>query len=310
MRRYAVIMGEALVDLLETHIGGERVFRPTVGGAPLNVAVGIVRLGGEAELLGSVGGDAFGRSIRSYLRECGVGDRGLVDVAAQTTLAVTTFVEAEPSFSFYGSPRSYGLLRPEALNPGSIAAAGLLYTGSIALLCEQALAAARMAWAIAGPVRVFDPNVRPALGGDLAELRRVVEEFAATADLVKLSAADAEALYGAGPRTVAERLSRLGAGAVVVTMGEQGALVRHDGQTAIVAGVEVRAVDATGAGDAVMAAMSTGILDEGCPQDMAGWVRLATDAMYVAGAVCEASGAATAMPTREQIRRRFPGHRW
>ena len=42
---YAVVVGEALVDLFESECDGASVYRPMVGGAPLNVAAGIARLG-------------------------------------------------------------------------------------------------------------------------------------------------------------------------------------------------------------------------------------------------------------------------
>jgi len=148
--------------------------------------------------------------------------------------------------------------------------------------------------------------VRPALLRDPAGLRAVVEEFAAGADLVKLSAADALALYADTPRAVADRLVDVGAGAVVMTLGGDGALVVHGGQRAVVAGLPVRAVDATGAGDAAMAGLLFGILTQGLPADLGGWVALTGTAMRVAAVVCEAPGGATAMPTLEQVRRRFP----
>ncbi len=304
--RYAVVIGESLIDLLETRIGGELVYRPAVGGAPLNVAVGLAGLGGRAEFVGSVGDDAFGRRIRAFLRERGVGDGGVVTVDAPTTLAVTAFDGTEPDFHFYGEPRSYGLLGPDGLDPELVRGASALYCGSIALLAEPVLAAARRAWAIAGPFRAFDPNVRPSLLPRPAVLRQVTEEFAATADLVKLSAADAAALYDAPPRAAAERLVAAGAGAVVATLGPDGALVAHGGQLAVVAGIPAHAVDTTGAGDATMAALLAGVLADGVPDGLAGWVALTGEAMRVAAVVCEAPGGATAMPTRDVVRRRFP----
>lgn len=312
--RYAVVIGEALIDLLETRTGepdgcgsgGGIVYRPAVGGAPLNVAVGVARLGGRAEFVGSVGDDAFGRRIRGFLRDSGVGDRGVVTVDAPTTLAVTAFEGSEPDFHFYGEPRSYGLLGPDDLDPALVGGAAALYCGSIALLAEPVLAAARRAWTVPGPFRAFDPNVRPNLLPDPPAARAMVEEFAATADLVKLSAADARTLYGASPREAAEWFAGLGAAAVVVTLGPDGAIVAYRGRSETVYGVRVDAVDTTGAGDATMAALVAGVLDAGPPDDLAGWVRLTGEAMRVAAVVCEAPGGATAMPTREAVRRRFP----
>src|SRR4051794_34381599 len=37
-RRYAFVLGEALIDLSDAHCNGDPVYRQTIGGAPLNVA--------------------------------------------------------------------------------------------------------------------------------------------------------------------------------------------------------------------------------------------------------------------------------
>jgi fructokinase len=300
MTGHAVVIGEALVDLLES--GPDPiVYHPAIGGAPLNVAVGIARLGAPSFFAGSVGDDPWAGRILDFLTACGVGTGGVVTVpGVATTLAVTTFRGIEPTFRFYGEPPSYGLLDDVDLD--LVARAGLLYCGSMCLLSPPVLAAARKAWATPGPVRVFDPNVRPAVGVDPA----VVAEFAATADLVKLSSADAAVLWGESPEQAAARLLALGAGAVVVTTGAEGALVAHGAATARVPAPTVAAIDATGAGDATMAGLSWGILAHDLPGDLDGWESLTRFAVHVAGLVCESRGGAVSMPTLEALHARFP----
>ena len=307
----AVVVGEALIDLMETDFGAERAYRPLVGGAPLNVAVGLARLGRPVEFVGSIGRDVLGQRIRAFLAAAGVGTTGCVEVDAPTSLAVTSFDGAEPDFHFYGEPPSYGLLPPASLDLARIRAASAVYCGSIALLCEPSLAAARLAWAQAGPVKAFDPNVRLNLVRDRVALRSIVEEFAATADLVKLSEPDARALFDADPGVAADHLRSLGAGTVVVTRGAAGALVVTGSGRATVPAPPVRAVDTTGAGDAMMAALLSGLLDPsfsagGVPSDLDGWVALASFAVTVAGLVCERPGGATAMPTLAEVHARLP----
>jgi hypothetical protein len=56
---YAVVLGEALVDLLETERDGELIYRQAIGGAPLNVAVGATRLGSDVPFA-LLGGTAHG----------------------------------------------------------------------------------------------------------------------------------------------------------------------------------------------------------------------------------------------------------
>jgi fructokinase len=352
---YAMVMGEALIDLLEAELDSEQVYRQAIGGAPLNVAVGVARLGGDARYAGALGKDVLGDRIAAFLRDAGVDSRGVRRVAVPTTLAVTTFEGAEPTFTFYGEPPSYALLGTDDLDLAAVAGAAVLYTGSICLLREPFRTAALAAWSAAAPppsgpspvaepsssgpsfsgpaaatpspsgpsaatpsfsgpsasapLRVFDPNVRPTLLPDKAAvdaLRELVEQFFATADLVKLSSADAVVLYGEhDPAVAAARIRALGAGAVVVTCGSKGAHVdAADGAIMIPAPV-VAAVDATGAGDSVMAALVSRLLIGGRPAGLADWTGHVRFALSVAGLVCERQGGATAMPTPADLQARW-----
>jgi len=306
---YAVVLGESLVDLLEAERDGELIYRQAIGGAPLNVSVGAARLGGEVQFAGTLGDDVLGDRIAAFLRSAGVGARLLKRVPVPTTLAVTTFEGAEPTFTFYGEPPSYALLAATDLDPAMLAGADVVYTGSICLLREPFLSAARAAWRVDGPLRVFDPNVRPTLLPDSAAvlaLRDLVEEFFATADLVKLSLADAEVLYdGAAAPAAAERIIGLGARAVVVTCGSKGAYVAvPDGGTMLPAPA-VTAVDATGAGDSVMGALVRRLLADGMPAELSGWERNVRFALAVAALVCERHGGAVAMPTYDELTARW-----
>lgn len=307
---YAVVLGEALVDLLDTERDGERVYRQAIGGGPLNVAVGVTRLGGAAQFVGSLGDDVLGGRIRGFLTEVGVGVAGVVTVPASTTLAVVTYAGPEPDFRFYGEPPSYGLLGPDDLDVTLVQGADVLYCGSVVLLRPDTLAAARRAWSLAAGLRVFDPNLRPRLldgPAALDGLREVVAEFAAGAHLVKLSAVDAKLLYPGEPvEGVAAYLRELGAATVVVTLGAAGAVLAAAGADPVrVPASKVDAIDATGAGDSVMAALIADLLLDGEPDDPAVWVERVAFALRVAGLVCESPGGATAMPTRADVTRRF-----
>jgi fructokinase len=306
---YAVVLGEALIDLLEADLDGELIYRQAIGGGPLNVSVAVSRLGGDARFVDSLGNDTLGDRLAAFLGKVGVGTAGLKRVPVPTTLAVTTFDGADPTFHFYGEPPSYSLLEPADIDTPTVAGAAVLYAGSIALMREPFRSAARKAWSVAGPIRVFDPNVRPTLLPDapaIAALRDLVEEFFATADLVKLSSADADVLYdGASPSTAAEHILKLGAGSVVVTSGAKGAYVATADGTAMLPAPAVAAVDATGAGDSVMGALIRRLLADGLPADLAGWQRNVRFALAVAGLVVERQGGATAMPTNEQLIERW-----
>jgi fructokinase len=300
---YAVVLGEALIDLLEDTSGAEPCYRPAVGGAPFNVAVGVARLGGNAEFVGSISTDRLGERLHEFLVGNGVGTSGVLRVSAPTTLALTSFSGAEPDFAFYGD--SHGMLGPADLDLARLAAGDVVYTGSIAMLRPPTLAAARAAWRVSGPRRVFDPNARPRLLTDVAAYRDVVEEFAAGADLMKLSSADAAILWGTDDEAVAERLAGLGHATVVITRGAAGALLCHAGGVSKIAAPRVSAVDTTGAGDSVMAALVHGLLLTGRTSEP-DWPALVRYALAVGALTVQGRGGATALPTAQAVRERFP----
>jgi fructokinase len=306
---YAVVLGESLIDLLETDLDGELIYRPAIGGAALNVSVGTTRLGGDVQFTGTLGNDTLGDRIAAFLRKVDVGIKGLKRVPVPTTLAVTTFEGAEPTFQFYGEPPSYTLLEPADIDTAMVAGAAVLYAGSISLMREPFLSAARAAWSVAGPIRVFDPNARPKLLPDrdaVTALRDMVEEFFATADLVKMSSADAEVLYdGASPSAAAERILKIGARSVVVTCGSKGAYAATADGASMLPAPSVAAIDATGAGDSVMGALIRRLLADGLPADLTGWQRNVRFALAVAGLVCERHGGAIAMPTNDELVKRW-----
>lgn len=315
--RPAVVLGEALVDLLERPGGA---LYPMVGGAPLNVAVALARLGTPSRLITAVGSDAFGDRVRDLLAESGVDVSGVRTVPGPTPLAVATFRGAEPSFAFYGDPPAYAHVTASDVDVTAIAEAPIVYAGSIALATEM-FGAVRKAWDVDGPVRVLDPNLRPFVMADPTAAVRVqqrVEELASTADLVKLSDADARLLFGpVSPGAAALRLRAMGARSVMVTLGAAGAmLLRPDrGQRPpeLLATVIHRTdrvyvlpaepgpvVDTTGCGDSVTAAMMHR-LARGLADDDAEWLEAAGFALKVAAQVAARPGGATAMPYAREL---------
>src|SRR5437867_6577748 len=81
-------MGEVLIDFLPIEVGGQTTgFNMHAGGAPLNVAVGLARLGRPVAFAGKVADDFFGRYLRAYVEQQGIDPRFLLTETAQSTLA-------------------------------------------------------------------------------------------------------------------------------------------------------------------------------------------------------------------------------
>jgi fructokinase len=90
-----VVIGDALIDEFRTPEGSEDF----VGGAALNVAVGLARLGISTTLVAMVGDDSDGEKIRVFLDEYGV---ELIGTPAPrgTARAISDRTDGEPRYSF------------------------------------------------------------------------------------------------------------------------------------------------------------------------------------------------------------------
>jgi len=311
-----VCLGELLIDFVAAEanrpLADVAAFRRAPGGAPANVACGVVRLGRSAAFIGKIGADPFGSFLRCTLREAGVDTAGLVSTPdARTTLAfVGVHDDGRKEIFFYRHPGADMLLGPADVDERLVAGAKCFHFGSISLMDpgprEATLRAARAARR-AGALVTYDPNWRPALWSDERIARDLVWAGIALADVVKVSleewrfvtgtdnlARGADDIHSAGPRLV------------VVSMGERGCWYHHAAASGAVGPFAVEVVECTGAGDAFMASLIVDLLDHreagGTLESLsaADLERLARRANAVGALACTRPGAIPALPTRAE----------
>jgi ribokinase len=222
------------------------------GGKGANQAVAAARLGARTTLIGRVGGDGAGQRLRAGLASEGV----LVpaDLVSADAPSGTAIIAVERG------GENHILLVPGAnarLSPADVARhAAVIRAAQVLLLqlevpVDTVIAAARLARA-AGVRVLLDPAPAPA---------RLAEELHHV-DLLSPNRSEAEALVGRTLPTIAavgeaaRELVARGAGAVVVTLGGEGALLCAGGATRHLPAPVVIAVDATAAGDAFKAALA------------------------------------------------------
>lgn len=255
--RFAVV-GEALVDVVVPAVGEPR---RSPGGSPLNVAVGLARLGVDTVLLTEVGGDDAGRLVLEHVRDSGVTlDPGSV-LPGRTTSTATARLDEHGAASY-----SFDLqwtLGPRTLPAGT----GALHVGSLGTAQrpgrESVLDLVGQA-AAAGLLVTFDPNARPTITPDADQAWRDVREVAAEADLVKLSDEDLAFLQpGVTPARAAAALLGGRTKLVVVTSGGTGAVAASPSATTDVRSRPVEVVDTVGAGDSFMAALLAVTVEHG-----------------------------------------------
>ncbi|MEO5534618.1 MAG: carbohydrate kinase [Pseudolysinimonas sp.] len=247
----ALVIGEALVDIVH-RVGQDDVALP--GGSPLNVAVGLARLGIPTMLHAAFGTDVHGQMVADHLVASGViPTRGTVGTAATSVAEATIDVDGGASYDFR-----------IAWDPAPIDARGydLVHTGSIGAALDPGAARVEAALATATGLVSFDPNIRPALMPEDALAR--VERIVALSDVVKASDEDLAWLYpGASVDDVLVRWFAFGPRLVVVTRGDSGAdALSADGRAHIEA-PPTTVADTIGAGDSFMAGLLTHVLERG-----------------------------------------------
>ena len=254
--------GDALVDLFSQpnesankSSPGSVALSGHVGGSPLNVAVGLARLGNPAAYLCKNSSDFMGQRIAAYLQSNSVDTRWVVPTDLNSTLAmVQTNEGGSANYAFYtDNTADVSLLvdeLPDAL-PDEVAvlnfASYSTAVGSTRLALLQLAEAEKDNRVIA-----YDPNLRPSIEPDMDVWRDSFDRFSACADFLKASDEDIGTLHENKVSLENFAADAIGKGAqiVVVTEGSDGATVYScDGKQARSTPLKISVVDTVGAGD-------------------------------------------------------------
>lgn len=242
-----LVIGEALVDVVP---GAEGEPRDLPGGSPANVAITLGRLDRTVRLVTTLGRDARGDAVRAWLEASNVEVRASVPASGRTSSAAVT-LDASGAAT-YEFDLAWDLTWDSSQDLGGIAPA-VIHVGSVATILDPgAEAVGRTVRALRGSSVVsFDPNARPALTPDREDAVARVEELVALSDVVKVSDEDLGWYHpDREPAEVASAWAATGPGVVVVTRGGAGAtVVRPDGRSWDVSGMQVEVADTVGAGD-------------------------------------------------------------
>lgn len=239
------------------------------GGKGANQALAAEKLGAEVCLIGRVGNDAQAGEALALMEDYGVDLAGVeVDVAAPTGVALIA-VDAAGENQIVVAAGANHLVTPEQL-PQRIEGA---------LIVQLEL-----------PIETVEAAVGRATGfvcANLAPAQPVSERLLRRADLIVVNETEA-AFYGDG-------LHR-GGGRVVVTRGARGATMYQRGvEMAWATPPAVEAIDATGAGDAFVAALAVALLEGMEPAEA---LRFACAA---GAAAATRAGAQSSLPERAEV---------
>lgn len=257
-----VVAGEALVDMVPAP--DPAYFELAPGGSPANVAVGLARLGVRARLLARIADDMLGRRIRAHLTDNGVElDHAVAATEASSLALVAVGPDGGATYDFRVEGTADWQWTPDELAGALDGPVVAVHSGSLALTTPPGAAALRslLVDAAATATISYDPNCRPLLMGDPADVLAGVHELLAVADVVKVSAEDLEWLHpGRTPESVLEDWLSRGPAIVAVTLGGDGVLGGTvSGARSRRPGVPVTVVDTVGAGDTFSAALLAGL---------------------------------------------------
>jgi 2-dehydro-3-deoxygluconokinase len=254
-----VTLGEPLVVLLPTSPVGldeAAALAVTVGGAELNTALLLARLGHTVAYVARVGDDPFGRRVVAALAAAGVDvTRVRVDRAAPTGLYLREWLpDGLRRAHYYRSGSAASRLSVADVEDDLCAGARvLLLSGITPALSPSCAAAVRRGIDLArsaGALVAMDLNYRPRLWG-VAAARRSLLPLLAGVDILLMSHEDSAAILEADDESALRAAAALGPGVVVLKAAEDGAMALVDGAVVRVPAVAVEeVVDPVGAGDA------------------------------------------------------------
>jgi len=262
------------------------------GGKGANQAAAVARLGGKVAMIGRVGADAFGESLRANLLRFGVNvEHVIVDEESATGIAMILVDSMNRDNSIVIAAGANGQVSLKDLRraePLFRKAKMLILQFEVPLqVVERAAELARQHGlkVVLNPAPAYPVSLDFLLKADYLILNETEIEILSQHKVRGLESA----------RVAAQALVREGLPVVIVTSGERGALLATSQEMVHVPARKVQVVDTTAAGDAFVAGFTMGLLD-GFPLDDA--VRYAV----CAGTLTVTKfGAQTSLPSAEEV---------
>ncbi len=244
-------IGEILLDMIGEEGEDGIVFDSHAGGAPLNVAAQIAKLGGDACFIGAIGDDIPGKYLQKYLRTLSLKDYRLEKIKGRnTTLAFVKLENGERDFAFYRENTADYLL--PVLEDDFLKNFNIVHIGSLMLSKDEgydyALYLAKQAKKM-GCLVSFDVNFRKDIYSSVDEAIKRSKDIIDLADFVKLSD-DEIAIFGEDYFSSLPSNHR-----VFVTKGKKGSAYYHKNDVVEASTFIVDPIDTTGAGDAFYGAL-------------------------------------------------------
>ncbi|MBV0912227.1 sugar kinase [Anianabacter salinae] len=266
-----VAIGECMVEMSPLERDGE--YRMGFAGDTMNTAWYLRRLlgaGHSVDYLTAIGTDGISDRMLAFLTGAGIGTDHIARLPDRTVgLYLIQLQDGERSFSYWrGQSAARSLAADRAALEAALTKAQMAYVSGITLAIlppgdRATLQDVLRTFRAGGGQVAFDPNLRPRLWSDPAEMTRAVMQAASVCDIALPSFDDEAAHFGdASPATTAARYAEAGARLVIVKDGARRILSRNGTEIAehdTVPAPDV--VDTTAAGDSFNAGCLAGLID-------------------------------------------------
>lgn len=253
MKKQVLCFGEVLWDTF----GDDK----KAGGAPMNVAMHLMQQGVNACVVSRVGDDTLGAEMVAFLKKNKLySDLVQIDEKLPTCKVIVKLDEKQQATYTIPKPVSWDNIHEEEPLLNKIKKADVIVFGSLA--CRTATSRDTLLNLFENKMlKVFDVNLR-APHYELA----TIETLAAMADVVKMNEEEANLLINAYDEPLKDKMiefqKKYHCQTIIVTRGENGALVWHDEKFHEHAGFSVDVEDTVGAGDAFLATFIAGLINE------------------------------------------------
>ncbi len=299
-----VSLGEAMVEFASPEPGplrDARRFDVGWGGDTSNFAVAVARLGGQVGYVTQLGDDEFAESLLGLWRREGVDTTAVRRIGDAFTAAyfLSRGTDGAHGFNYFREGSAAARMQAEDVPVDYIRGARAFHTSGITQAisdgaCDASFRALEEA-RDASVLTTYDPNLRLKLWS-VDRARAIVLHTIGQIDVALPNLDEARLLTGLDePVAAAESLLERGPTAVVVKLGEEGALVADADGARRIRGYSVKVVDSAGAGDTFDAAFVVGLL-AGESVDEAADLANAAAALTTTGLGC-----VVPIPTRAEV---------